>query len=1232
VMKEVAMSGGACTPWSSAAIFLAMVLALMTAACSSHLGQGQGNSVTPDAVITPIGNVPTSAAGAGPVTITVRSGSDVVMSAKDSNGLGVALTQFDWKQISGPALPGLPDAGALLYRSTNTVSFRAPQVTAKTALGFQLTVTNAQGTSSTATITVTVIQANDPDEFLVATANSTGHKNRFTVAVMTMDGFGTAIASPLPADVPACLQVTRQLSYQDRAGSANTTAAGSLAPLQADVAWSKGTVVVGAQPGASPDIQNAAQSFSNPRADFAIPTFNEEELFALYNQPSHLQLDLQLVPSDVDTGTVQLAIQAVAGSCDGTRQAPALANESLVVAVVDANGNVVMQSAPGAPLATSADNLMGIAGTQPVQTAASARAYYQAIDPNAFTSYDPKSTLSGWLSANCFDPTVADYGTGAAGANGAHAVYTNNFDLGFGRDMYFIRCAADHTDSTTGNITARQGDMASVVVNYPSLEQTALKDGLIIAVAMEYSAAADGSGRRFPKFYVFAPDDRTGQLKRVLSANFDHRGQKYVPGACTACHGGNMPAWSPGSSQYPAVQDPTSMASCSSDPSGCLVPGDVDSAFLPWDADAFLYSDAPAAANRDPAFLGNLIGGAPYTRQMQEPNLRALNLLAYATYQPENETVGAVTGVDRFAAARALVEHWYGGSGFPQTTFTASTYTDFTDASPPAGWMAQPAGAPIYHGMLARNCRTCHTVDAKPSMQFSGLNSLVPGDGYSLLVDSFTSGPMLGQSYLFQQGTMPLARLTMDRLWVNFSAPTDASQAGSTLLAKNLGLTGGAAIVGTPYAAILSSINNVPTTNGPLDCSSNSTLNRGDTVRLSGAPSDFASSATWTLAFVPCDVRFASNAVLVGKAGSEAAFSPDVPGVYTATLTATNGSASSQQTATVMVVNKIPSITGPVTTTTAPLLESFVASQPIALTGKLGDGSCAQHQLIIAPGSAGSVTAGACVTSIVAGISYFTIPLNYVPAAVGPDVVQVSIQDIDGDSSGIFSVYIDVTSSVTANAVTLFANAGTPAPAANLCVLQQDALNGQASIALSIGNGISNANGVVSVLTDTSGTICGTTPYLGQMYLTYQAPNGYIGADSFTYSLQGAGGQIASNIVSVTVTGTIDFATQILPSLTTRGCVACHGVGGPFDTFLPAAGGTVSMFYSALCAGMTTGPCTSTLVTASSPATSPFYIVPNLVTPPPPMPSANGTAWIADLLQWINEGAYCKTDGSLCAP
>jgi hypothetical protein len=286
------------------------------------------------------------------------------------------------------------------------------------------------------------------------------------------------------------------------------------------------------------------------------------------------------------------------------------------------------------------------------------------------------------------------------------------------------------------------------------------------------------------------------------------------------------------------------------------------------------------------------------------------------------------------------------------------------------------------------------------------------------------------------------------------------------------------------------------------------------------------------------------------------------------------------------------------------------------------------------------VSAGACVTSVLAGVSYFTIPLNYTPTAVGADVVQVAIQDIFGDSSGTFSIYIHVTSSLTANSAGLQASAGTPAPLATLCVLQSDALNGQSAITLSVSATSTNAGGSVSVQPDTTGSICGSTPYTGQPYLQYQAPNGYVGADSIQYAIQASGGQSSSNTVNVTVNGTIDFATQIKPNLESGGCAGCHGiVTSGFTQFLPVPGSTVLQFYSAICGTTSGGPCqqvalpvpaTIPLVTVSIPTSSALYVLPNLPTPPTPMPSSNGTTWISDVKTWINEGAYCTTSGTAC--
>src|SRR5262249_15012448 len=130
--------------WMATLVVATTVCASFISGCGTRVGHigSNGGGPAPLAVITPIGFKPTSAAGADPVAITVRSGADVVLSAKDSDGVAVALKSFGWAQTGGPALPALPSSGALLYRTSNTVSFRAPDVAAATKLTFRLTVTN----------------------------------------------------------------------------------------------------------------------------------------------------------------------------------------------------------------------------------------------------------------------------------------------------------------------------------------------------------------------------------------------------------------------------------------------------------------------------------------------------------------------------------------------------------------------------------------------------------------------------------------------------------------------------------------------------------------------------------------------------------------------------------------------------------------------------------------------------------------------------------------------------------------------------------------------------------------------------------------------------------------------------------------------------------------------------------------------------------------------------------
>ena len=105
------------------------------------------------------------------------------------------------------------------------------------------------------------------------------------------------------------------------------------------------------------------------------------------------------------------------------------------------------------------DNLMerpanSSSSTPKFDTRASSNAYYTAIDPGKL-----RTTLSNWLKTNGWQAAA---GAPDLSTADAHAVYTNNFDLGQGRDMYAKVGACD----TAGQLNAGTCDVSAVVINY----------------------------------------------------------------------------------------------------------------------------------------------------------------------------------------------------------------------------------------------------------------------------------------------------------------------------------------------------------------------------------------------------------------------------------------------------------------------------------------------------------------------------------------------------------------------------------------------------------------------------------------------------------------------------------------------------------------------------------------------------------------------------------------------
>ena len=881
--------------------------AIMVAACS---GAGHGNDtvVDPTAVVTPLNYKAVAGAAGAPVTINVRSGADVQLSGKDSVNGNISLISFTWVQTDAAPVPQV----TLLYRNANTVSFTAPAVAQAVTLHFQLTVTNQSQRTNTANAEVNVLASNDPDRFLLATVIPPvpAVPRHFRAGVSTVAGLAN-----LSADAPVCVTLNRTISYTPRSGAANS---GSLAlpALQVDAKW---VAAVGGAAGFSPG------DYTNPVVSFALPALNDDDILAKFGGPSAEVNPLSLVPSDVDSAYVQMAVSAAPGSCDGTASNAALAASTLMLQLYDETGakvgSAATAAAAGATVAINSTLVADSVSPDPLtpdgsrnltpddfrraeagrvvataayktrypvyETRESAAAYYTAIDPTS-----AKTTLPAWLAANCFDANDANYGAGKAGFSVVHAVYTNNFDLGFGRDMYFSKCA--------------NGTMASVVINYPTLEAAANKLGAFLAVAMEYTPGAGSgaacftniadpttnTGNCFATFYSFAPDDRTGVFQRILSANFDRRGQKYLPGSCTACHGGT-PAFAPGQ-PYPAN-------------------GNIDANFLPWDVGTLLFGDTdPAfsciASNKNPNCVS--VNAAQYTKATQEPLIQQMNALAWRTYQYV-EMKSAAPGappVDRNLAPRNLLTQWYGGDP------AAGTAHAFDDAATPPAWMTpgQTASAPddLYHSVFAHYCRSCHTEISAPGFQFSSYEQFanaLPFPPPGLGLGAITAA-------VYRNAQMPLSRLTTDRFWEDFNGGTSAAQTLAAFVngvagAPNVAMDAGGNVIGSgkPQITLLDQSVTPETTVLP---GTPVTVPAGVQGLALDAVSQsvFAANYQWSLCFVgppstpggPCPgttfgvigtplVASGSSAAAAEAGASIPAFAASVAGTYFLTLNATDG-------------------------------------------------------------------------------------------------------------------------------------------------------------------------------------------------------------------------------------------------------------------------------------------------------------------------------------------------------
>ncbi len=197
---------------------------------------------------------------------------------------------------------------------------------------------------------------------------------------------------------------------------------------------------------------------------------------------------------------------------------------------------------------------------------AAATTYYQNVDKN-----NKRTTLRDWW---------VTAGFASDGLGGTRASYTNDNDLGFGRDMHIIQSANGVFAYVTNYLQGCQLQNP----NNARLATEADPRNAIATVCMEYSSATyDGPTRpggtdRIVKFFVY-----NGLGVRQTKAVLDTTGAQPIPGLCLNCHGGN---------DYNA-STPTVV--------------DLKARFLPFDLDTYQYY--PASNTQLAAFhtLNNMV-------------------------------------------------------------------------------------------------------------------------------------------------------------------------------------------------------------------------------------------------------------------------------------------------------------------------------------------------------------------------------------------------------------------------------------------------------------------------------------------------------------------------------------------------------------------------------------------------------------------------------------------------
>ena len=299
------------------------------------------------------------------------------------------------------------------------------------------------------------------------------------------------------------------------------------------------------------------------------------------------------------------------------------------------------------------------------------------------------------------------------------ASYINKVDLNLARVQTSISYGPKQTAAVVCNhlgatdfFNPTQADIDTAVLNAVGGKN------LVACVAMDYVVSPGvNNNQPFIRFLIFGP---SGQL--LPSVNLDGRREKFVPGTCVVCHGGDHYA-----GKFP--ENHTGFAN-------------VGGHFLPYDVGNFEFASTAGLKKCD-----------------QETAIYNLN---------QN-----ILNANATVAEQELIHGWYSTRG--NEGCAASVTHVLNENYLPASWATQDAtSVAFYQNVIARSCRTCH-VAMIDGFNFDHYTNIVsnnnpqqlPGGSYDFAV-TVCGGPNSLSANFVRWYTMPNSLVTFNRFWLSY--------------------------------------------------------------------------------------------------------------------------------------------------------------------------------------------------------------------------------------------------------------------------------------------------------------------------------------------------------------------------------------------------------------------------------------------------------------------------------